>query len=747
MMLARFDLQEQERALWELVAALLQPVLWMLLLVGFVLASAHLLTMLGTRWGDRRVSPKALFFSIAVHLSLGVAVIAMIPEYRRHVLSLGEVAPPPIEVELLTPDQTPVELASAGRTAAWDRIPAAMSLQPTRQDIPPADLPDAQPDERRSPIQLADVRPFEPTHVPQLPQDVPQTLARPVESLPQPAPATIADTLPTAEARPEAAPTPRGMQRSTAPNMLEPSEEASTAQLPETLASRTPLPRSESTLNTLSSPLRSETPGLPEGIRLPSAAPTPAPEPLPRVEPNRVASPTDAAPGRASDPNTNPSRSRSQTRSDTRNEIVEPPQPGLLTMRSEPRREVRRPDPPLTRDDPDLPGLYRPDIDPAEALASIAREQVPASYRVRTEQEKKDEAIRKYGGNDDSQRAVERSLAWLAGLQEPDGRWAPAKFDAGNGPVETDKTAQGREKAGQKSDTGITGLVVLAMLGNGNSLSDGPYSASVERAVDWIISQQAANGAIFGDATVFEAMYCHGMATLALAEAYGMESDPVIRTRIRPALERALAYSASAQLDDGGWRYLSGQLGGGDMSMFGWQLMAFRSAKDAGIPTPVDVQSGMIRFLKDRGIGQSGGLAAYRLEDRASPAMTAEALACKQMVGLRRDNPMATEAVSYLLSNRPRLAQINLYYWYYGTIAMFQHGGPEWEQWNGSLRDMLVAEQVTDGIHAGSWPPKGPWARYGGRLYSTALSTLCLEVYYRRLPMYQRGNPEPISRE
>ena len=121
--------------------------------------------------------------------------------------------------------------------------------------------------------------------------------------------------------------------------------------------------------------------------------------------------------------------------------------------------------------------------------------------------------------------------------------------------------------------------------------------------------------------------------------------------------------------------------------------------------------------------------------------MTAESLFCKQMLGLRRDNPIAIEATTYLLSHRPRLADLNLYYWYYGTLAMFQHGGAEWEQWNASLRDLLIHEQVASGELAGSWEPRNLHARYGGRLYSTALATLCLEVYYRRLPMYQTIDP------
>ena len=92
-----------------------------------------------------------------------------------------------------------------------------------------------------------------------------------------------------------------------------------------------------------------------------------------------------------------------------------------------------------------------------------------------------------------------------------------------------------------------------------------------------------------------------------------------------------------------------------------------------------------------------------------------------------------------MLARQPRPSQHNLYYWYYGTLAMYQYGGNPWRQWNEALRDTLIAEQRTRGHLAGSWDPKAPWGAYGGRIFSTAVSTLCLEVYYRFLPLYQMG--------
>ena len=58
---------------------------------------------------------------------------------------------------------------------------------------------------------------------------------------------------------------------------------------------------------------------------------------------------------------------------------------------------------------------------------------------------------------------------------------------------------------------------------------------------------------------------------------------------------------SAMQNEDGGWRY--GRGGESDMSMFGWQLMALKSAVNGGIPVPEDTRRGMVKFLEARGRG------------------------------------------------------------------------------------------------------------------------------------------------
>ena len=97
--------------------------------------------------------------------------------------------------------------------------------------------------------------------------------------------------------------------------------------------------------------------------------------------------------------------------------------------------------------------------------------------------------------------------------------------------------------------------------------------------------------------------------------------------------------------------------------------------------------------------------------------------------------------------NLPSPSNRNLYYWYYATLALQQnqHQSPEdtssWESWNHALTTALIATQESDG----SWDADTVWGGYGGKVYTTSLSALCLEVYYRYSPV--QGPRELADRE
>jgi hypothetical protein len=363
----------------------------------------------------------------------------------------------------------------------------------------------------------------------------------------------------------------------------------------------------------------------------------------------------------------------------------------------------------------------------ASAAAPTAASALPLLYRGRTS-ENRQTLREQFGGSAQGESSVQAALSWLAANQESDGRWEARRFGAGQ---ETHTLGQDRGGAGDDADAGISALAILAFLGAGQTHLQGEHRSTIQRGLEYLLRTQAPDGHLAGPARLFARMYCHGLGTLALSEAYALTGDQ----RLQPYVARAIAYTLRAQdPSGGGWRYQPGDTG--DMSQFGWQLMALKSAQLAGLPVPAQTRAGMIRFLNSCAAGPARGLASYRPQGAPTRTMTAEALTCRLFLELQRDEAATEEAVAWLLQETPQTGEMNLYYWYYATLALFQLQGPAWETWNAALQQRLLALQEKRGELAGSWPPDRVWGGYGGRVYSTALAALCLEVYYRYLPLY-----------
>lgn len=369
-----------------------------------------------------------------------------------------------------------------------------------------------------------------------------------------------------------------------------------------------------------------------------------------------------------------------------------------------------------------------------------ATEKVPEEYQLRQAHNRLQLAM-PYGADADSEAAVEAGLQWLVKAQSPDGSWNAKRFGGG---TETQALGEHRHGTGDRADTGVSGLALLAFLSAGHTHFDGIHRQTVERGLSFLIQSQMPSGDLSGpkqigqEPSVMNArMYCHGIATLALAEAYAMTHDE----QLQPALVRAAQFTINAQdVRGGGWRYRAGDAG--DLSQFGWQAMALRSIERSGIAVPVEVKRRMQRFLDSCAAGTLGGLARYQPgQGPPTETMTAEALACRLIVGYPHSAQAQREAKSMIMSQLPGTKQDNVYYWYYATLAMFQLQDADWNRWNQALKQRLLTTQLPAyDDQAGSWNPDPLWGGYGGRVYATAMSCLCLEVYYRYLPMYQQSN-------
>ena len=142
------------------------------------------------------------------------------------------------------------------------------------------------------------------------------------------------------------------------------------------------------------------------------------------------------------------------------------------------------------------------------------------------------------------------------------------------------------------------------------------------------------------------------------------------------------------------WRYAPGAPVG-DTSILGWVVMGLKSAKEVGIPIPGEpaVRRGTLLWLEKVATGQSKGLARYQPWEPVTPTMTAEAWVCRQFLGVGGPGPSSSEAADFLLRNESDRGKTNVYYWYYATLALYQHGGEPWTKWNAKIRDKIVGLQ------------------------------------------------------
>jgi hypothetical protein len=222
-------------------------------------------------------------------------------------------------------------------------------------------------------------------------------------------------------------------------------------------------------------------------------------------------------------------------------------------------------------------------------------------------------------------------------------------------------------------------------------------------------------------------MYSHNIATVALCEAFAMTRDPKLTQPTR----RAVAFMVSIQANPDPSRR-AGRARAEDTSVIGWQVMAMHSARRSGFAVPQSAFDAAGAWLDSVESSKERGRYSYAKGQLPSAAMTAEAMFIRQLLGHGSAELRMGESAEFVLATPPRWADgAPTHYWYYATLAMFQHQGPLWRAWNDALVPELLAHQHQSGPAAGTWDPKDEWSRLGGRIYQTAICTLSLEVYYR----------------
>lgn len=337
----------------------------------------------------------------------------------------------------------------------------------------------------------------------------------------------------------------------------------------------------------------------------------------------------------------------------------------------------------------------------------------------------KDALLKAYGGTADTERAVALGLEWLKRYQSSDGSWSLA------GPYSEGGVSENRSAA--------TAMALMAFMGAGNTHQSGEYQNNVARGLSYLLGLQDDDGFFAAKSTGIQKTYSQAQASIAVCELYGMTGDEALRV---PA-QRSVQYALDAQNDGGGWRYQPRDVG--DTSVTGWYVMALISARMAGLDVDSEAMERIHSFLDtvqrkppQRGENPDGDQYAYTASAQAKDSMTAEGMLCRMYLGWATTDPRIVKGCTFI-AERPIVSGVegrDYYYWYYATNALHHAGGIPWTRWNNVMREVLPSLQIQTGRERGSWPPQGdPHGGAGGRLYSTVLSILCLEAYYRHMPL------------
>jgi hypothetical protein len=366
------------------------------------------------------------------------------------------------------------------------------------------------------------------------------------------------------------------------------------------------------------------------------------------------------------------------------------------------------------------------------------------SFGGRLTTQSKQALLETYGGNAQTEEAVLRGLRWLAAHQQEDGRWSLKAYHEG---IDGCNCRTEFENEVVDMDTAGTAFGVLPFLGAGIAHNRAPeepselaqYQDTVRKALEYLCRNQVRDRDVKKNGNLGGNLYAHALGTIALCEAYGISGDD----RLKIHAQMAIKYLTESQHADGGWRY--GPRQPGDMSAVGWMFLAIRSGQLAGLQIDnIPLQKATL-FVNSCAAGPEEyklSRYAYQPGMPAKLSLSAAGLLTRQYLGWKQDDPNLLAGASYLMQNLPPASATRpgaLYYYYYATQVLHHMEGMDWDLWNHYMREHLLRTQIKEGHATGSWDAEGAdWGARGGRLYSTSLALMTLQVYYRHLPMYRK---------
>lgn len=323
-----------------------------------------------------------------------------------------------------------------------------------------------------------------------------------------------------------------------------------------------------------------------------------------------------------------------------------------------------------------------------------------------------------------AQKAIDQGLAWLAARQQRDHSFGTNQY-SGN--------------------VAVTSLAGLAFMSGGHLPGRGPYGKVVSGALEFVLSQEESRqkkeggfvrmekpGFLYNPAaTPHGPMYGHGFGTLFLAEVYGMVHERRLRDDLRGTLERAVDVIVKSQNGEGGWRY-NPEARDADISVTICQIMALRSARNAGFSVPKSVVDKCIDYVKRCQDPLDGGFRYMAQGGGAAFARTAAGVAALFSAGVYKGPPI-DKGLKYLMNCKPGMVQFHrhemhyFYGHYYAVQAMWTAGGQFWNEWYPAIRDDLLG-RMRDGC----------WYDQICSHYGTAMACIILQIPNNLLPILQK---------
>lgn len=355
----------------------------------------------------------------------------------------------------------------------------------------------------------------------------------------------------------------------------------------------------------------------------------------------------------------------------------------------------------------------------------------------------KDSAAKKFGATKETEAAVELGLDWLARHAEPGGGWKADTYPERCQGTKCAGIAGGHhgEKVPHPYNDAETGFCVLAFLGHGVLPDENGTEQQklVFNALKALESPHSGWG------------LC--LACEALSEAEALER----KGRWKAAAHRLAKQIVDSRLEDGCWAYAGNMRGGSDTPYTAFCVQALVAARDAGFELPADLARRADEFLTSLEENKGGRLAYLKNGRQFGYTPTRvnghSGAAIRELLAVGTDGARHRLHLGCVASDIPawkiewqtvpghtekfQVGNLNLYQWYYGTIASFHAGGSLWTNYFGAVKRELLAHQRKsdkDGCAKGSWNNEGTYEiDVGGRVFTTSLAILMLEQPYRQL--------------